>query len=114
MARQRKKDIGDTATVGQEQLAAPEPVAEPTVEDHEAAKRAEGTINKTSAPGTPAKVRKVEEKRVTLPKRNLGGMYRCIARVRHGGKKHYPGTELNLTDAEARHYLEGGAVEPLD
>lgn len=50
-----------------------------------------------------------------LPQRDLGGRYRCAARVSHGGTKHRPGTVLVLTDEEARSYLKDGPViEPLD
>jgi hypothetical protein len=41
-------------------------------------------------------------------------MYRCAARLSHGGVRHMPGTEVKLTDEEARHFLKDGVVEPLD
>jgi hypothetical protein len=96
-----------------------------TAEDHEALEQEEieeGSLHgddaegETKPPPNPnaARVNKVEEKRVKLPRRNLGGMYRCAARLSHGGVRHMPGTEVKLTDEEARHFLKDGVVEPLD
>lgn len=59
----------------------------------------------------PVKATPVPSKR---PRRDLGGVYTCKTCVRHGGVKHSPGTELQLTDAEARHYLKFNSVVALD
>lgn len=95
-----------------------------TAEDHEALEQEEieegslheGDEEEPKPPPNPnaAKVNKVEEKRVKLPRRNLGGMYRCAARLSHGGVKHMPGATVKLSDEEARHFLKDGVVEPLD
>lgn len=94
-----------------------------TAEDHEALEQAEmeegdgdSDEEEEKPPPNPnaAKVNKVEEKRVKLPRRNLGGMYRCAARLSHGGVRHLPGAKVKLSDEEARHFLKDGVVEPLD
>jgi hypothetical protein len=46
---------------------------------------------------------------------NFGGRYRALARLRHDddARSTPPGAEVALTDAEARHYLASGVVEPI-
>ena len=65
--------------------------------------------------GVKATPRIVEEPKVTLPsKRNLGGMYELRCRLTIGGKKLPPGSKVELSDKDARHYLQFNAVSPLD
>ena len=58
----------------------------------------------------------VEEAPSPPPKkiRDLGGMYRCKTVIRKDGQKIPCGTELELTNEEARHYIKFEAVEALD
>lgn len=106
----------------------PEPVVEEmTAEEHRAleeAELAEGTGEEepeeepeeppVAAKPKQAKPRKVEEKTVKLPRRDLGGQYRCKARVSHGGTKHLPGTVITLTDKDARHFLRDAVIESVE
>lgn len=72
--------------------------------------------------GMKAKPRIVEAPAVNLPKkRDLGGKYKlcCKLKIDNGdpSTKHtyrQKGEEIMLTDKEARHYLQFGAVSPLD
>jgi hypothetical protein len=105
------------------------PAADTSPEDTEALEQAEmdeggEQDGATSTPAEPeyppapagpkAQPLAIEEKRVTLPRRNLGGQYKCKTCVRKDGTRHHPGTTLTLTDDEARHYLKHDAVEALD
>lgn len=74
----------------------------------------EEIVDLPTTKGPQAQPMKIEEKRVSVPKRNLAGRYKALHCVRKDGVKHHPGSELILTDDEARHYLRFSAVEALD
>lgn len=72
------------------------------------------TTADTSVVGPKAKPRKIASER-TLPKRDLGGIYKLACRMRVNGKVKKPGELVTLTDEEARSYLRAGPViEPQD
>lgn len=72
------------------------------------------TTADTSVVGPKAKPRKIASER-TLPKRDLGGIYKLACRMRVDGKVKKPGELVTLTDEEARTYLKAGPViEPQD
>lgn len=72
------------------------------------------TTADTSVVGPKAKPRKIASER-TLPKRDLGGVYKLACRMRVNGKVKKPGELVTLTDEEARSYLKAGPViEPQD
>ncbi len=130
MTRQRKVTTDETTEPEDETAEAeaeaeaeetPEPEAEPEETTEPEAVPAQPEAQTSSAPAPPAapnpnkaKVNKVSEPKVKLPVRDLAGMYKTTARCSYKGKILMPNTEVQLSNADARHYLSSNSVVPLD